>query len=106
MHESILTIAIKFSMFMYTYIQSKKIKSVLLEANMKDHRNDVIVATFTLISIIASKFGYGLIDYVVGIGISIITAILIYTAQKIITLNIPVISEYIADILEIVNSRR
>lgn len=77
---AILTIVIKFSMFMYTYIQSKKIKSVLLEANMKDHRNDVIVATFTLISIIASKFGYGMIDDVVGIGISIWIA---YTGIKI-----------------------
>ncbi len=42
----------------------------------------------------------------IGIGVSIVTAILIYAAQKIITLNIPVISKYIADILEIVETRR
>lgn len=77
---AILTIVIKLGMFTYTYIQSKKIKSILLEANMKDHRNDVIVAIFTLISIIASKFDYGVIDDVVGIGISIWIA---YTGIKI-----------------------
>lgn len=77
---AILTIAIKLGMFTYTYIQLKKFKSILLEANMKDHRNDVIVAIFTLISIIASKFGYDMIDDVVGIGISIWIA---YTGIKI-----------------------
>ena len=53
------------------------------------------------------NFTSGLVKGIgIGIGVSIITAILIYVAQKLITLNIPVISEYIADILEIVNSRK
>ena len=38
----------------------------------------------------------------IGIGVTIITAILIILLQKIVTLNIPVIGEYIADIVEIV----
>lgn len=38
----------------------------------------------------------------IGIGFSIITAIIIYLMQKIIKLNIPVISRYISDIVEIV----
>lgn len=38
----------------------------------------------------------------IGIGFSIITAIIIYLMQKIIKLNIPVISQYISDIVEIV----
>lgn len=38
----------------------------------------------------------------IGIGFSIITAIIIIILQRIITLNIPVISQYIADIIEIV----
>ena len=37
-----------------------------------------------------------------GIGFSIVTGIIIYFVQKIIVLNIPIISEYIADIVEIV----
>lgn len=38
----------------------------------------------------------------IGIGVTLITAVLIYLMQKIVTLNIPVIGEYIADIIEIV----
>lgn len=38
----------------------------------------------------------------IGIGITIITAILIYILQKIILLNIPIIGDYITDIVQIV----
>lgn len=53
------------------------------------------------------NFTSGLIKGIgVGIGFSIITAIIIYAVQKIIKLNIPVISEYIADIVEIVQKNK
>lgn len=42
----------------------------------------------------------------IGIGVTIITAILIMLLQKIVTLNIPIIGEYIADIVEIVKKSR
>lgn len=42
----------------------------------------------------------------IGIGVTIITAILVIILQKIVTLNIPVIGEYIADIVEIVQKSR
>ena len=42
----------------------------------------------------------------IGIGVTVITAILIYLMQKIVTLNIPIIGEYIADIVEIVEKSR
>ncbi len=38
----------------------------------------------------------------IGIGVTIITAILVVLLQKIVALNIPVIGEFIADIVEIV----
>ncbi len=38
----------------------------------------------------------------IGIGVTIITAILIILLQRIVTLNIPIIGEYIAQIVEIV----
>ncbi len=38
----------------------------------------------------------------IGIGVTIITAILVILLQKIVALNIPVIGEFIADIVEIV----
>ena len=42
----------------------------------------------------------------IGIGVTIITAILIIILRKIVALNIPVIGEYIADIVEIVQRSR
>jgi hypothetical protein len=41
-----------------------------------------------------------------GIGFSIITAIIIMFLQRLITLNIPIISQYISDIIEIVQSTK
>ena len=40
----------------------------------------------------------------IGIGVTIITALLVMLLQKIVTLNIPVIGEYISDIVEIVEN--
>lgn len=42
----------------------------------------------------------------VGIGFTVLTAILLILLQKIVTLNIPVIGDYIADIVEIVESKK
>ena len=42
----------------------------------------------------------------IGIGVTIITAIIIILLQKIVTLNIPVIGEYISDIIDIVERSR
>ncbi|MBO5479387.1 MAG: cation transporter [Clostridia bacterium] len=67
----IATIVVKLFLFWYTYRLSKKYNNILLEANMKDHRNDCIVTTFTLISVILSLFNIYWFDGIVGIGISI-----------------------------------
>ncbi len=42
----------------------------------------------------------------IGIGVTVITAILVVILQKIVTLNIPVIGEYVADIVDIVQKSR
>ncbi len=42
----------------------------------------------------------------IGIGVTLITAILLILLQKIVALNIPVIGEFIADIVDIVQSNR
>lgn len=67
----IITIIIKLVLFIYTNKLSKKHNNILLEANKKDHRNDCIVTTFTLISILLSLVGIYWFDGIVGIGISI-----------------------------------
>ena len=41
----------------------------------------------------------------IGIGVTIITTLLVFVLQKIVTLNIPVIGEYISDIVEIVEKQ-
>ena len=41
-----------------------------------------------------------------GIGVSLISAILLIILQKIVTLNIPIIGRYISDIVEIVQKSR
>lgn len=71
----IITIIVKFSLFIYTYKLSRKFENILLESNMKDHRNDCIVTTFTLISILATLSNIYWLDGLVGIGISIWIAI-------------------------------
>lgn len=67
----IITIITKLFLYIYTSKLSKKYNNILLEANKKDHRNDCIVTTFTLISILLSLIGIYWFDGVVGIGISI-----------------------------------
>lgn len=42
----------------------------------------------------------------IGIGVTVITAVLVMLLQKVVTLNIPIIGEYIADIVEIVERSR
>ena len=41
-----------------------------------------------------------------GIGVTLVTAVIIVILQKIIKLNIPIISEYITDIVEIVEKTK
>lgn len=67
----IVTIIVKLFLFIFTYKLSKKYNNILLEANMKDHRNDCIVTTFTLISILLSLVNIYWFDGIVGIGISV-----------------------------------
>ena len=42
----------------------------------------------------------------IGIGVTVITAILIILLQRIVALNIPIIGEYIKDIVDIVQKSR
>lgn len=67
----ILTIIIKISLFIYTNKLNKKYNNILLKANSKDHFNDCIVTTFTLISILLASKGIYWVDGVVGLGIAI-----------------------------------
>lgn len=71
----IITITVKLLLFVYTKFLSNRTDSILITALKQDHRNDCIVTTFTLISIVLSMFGIYWFDGVVGIGISILICI-------------------------------
>ena len=63
----ITTIIVKLSLYLYTSRLAKKYNNILLEANKKDHFNDCIVTTLTLISWINVYW----FDSIVGIIISV-----------------------------------
>lgn len=67
----IATIIVKIILFIYTNKISKKFNNILLRANAKDHFNDCIVTSFTLISIFLSSKGIYWVDGIVGLGIAI-----------------------------------
>lgn len=65
-----ITIIIKFILYLYTSKLSKKYNNILLEANKKDHRNDCIATSFTLIAILFTLINIYWFDSIIGIGIS------------------------------------
>lgn len=67
----IITILVKLILYLYTNRLSKKYENILLEANKKDHRNDCILTTFTLISILLTLVNIYWFDGIVGIAISV-----------------------------------
>ncbi len=67
----IVTILTKLILFLYTKHAQSQSSNILLEANMKDHKNDCIVTTFTLFSILLTLADIYWFDGIVGIGISI-----------------------------------
>lgn len=66
----VITIIIKLILFFYTSTMYKKYGNILLQASLDDHRNDCIITTFTLISVLLSLKGINWFDSIVGIGIS------------------------------------
>ena len=67
----LITIFIKLSLYIYTRRLYKLHNNILLEANYKDHKNDCIVTTITLISVLLTLKNIYWFDGIVGIGISI-----------------------------------
>ncbi len=68
----IITIIVKFALYLISRRSYKKHHNILLKASMEDHRNDMIITTFTLISIIFSQnVQYRWLDGVLGIAISL-----------------------------------
>jgi len=65
------TIVFKLALFFYTQRVGRKHDSLLVIANAEDHRNDVFVASGTLIGVVSSVYGVILVDAVIGMIISV-----------------------------------
>ena len=102
-----ITIGVKLFLYLYTSVSAKKYNNILLKANMNDHRNDCIVTTFTLISVLLTLKDIYWFDSLTGIGISIWIA---YTGMKFFIESFNVLMDISVDdktkdlILDIVNS--
>ena len=67
----ITTIITKFFLYLYCKKEYKNHKNILIKASMKDHRDDMILTTGTLISIVLGKYGLYFFDGFFGAIISI-----------------------------------
>ena len=105
----IITIFIKVALYIFTDMMSKKYSNILLEANKKDHRNDCIVTTFTLISILATLKQIYWVDGVVGIGISIwiaVTGVKIFIESYNILMDVSINEKDKDKILDLIHLRK
>lgn len=77
----LITIIVKFSLYLYTHALYQKHRNLLLFANSKDHRNDCILTALNLLACLFNYFGIFFVDGIVGIVISIwifVTAVKIF----------------------------
>lgn len=76
----LITIFVKTILYVLVKFIAKKKKSVLIEANAADHRNDVMVSIGVLVGIVFGYSGYYFVDGIIG---TIISIIIIVTGIKI-----------------------
>ncbi len=103
----IATIVTKLFLFLYTKHAYQKHPNILLEATMKDHKNDCIITSFTLLSILFTLANIYWLDGIVGIGISLwicYTGITIFIESYNVLMDISVDDKTKDLILDIVHS--
>lgn len=76
----IVTILTKLFMYLYAKHYYNKNKSLLIKANMNDHKNDMLLTTGTFVAIILSKYKLYFFDGIIG---SIISLSILITGIKI-----------------------
>ena len=104
-----ITIIVKFCLFVYTNKVSKKYNNLLLKANSKDHRNDCIITLFNLLSTLFAINNIYFFDGIVGIGIALwilITSIHIFKESYDILMDKSVGTETKNKVFEIINEHK
>lgn len=103
----IITIIIKTILYFYTKHLYQISPNLLLKSNQKDHRNDCIATTFTLVSALLSLINIYWFDNLVGIGISIwicFTGVQIFSESYNVLMDKSMSDDNKKIILDIVNS--
>jgi len=103
----LITIIIKFLLYIYTRRIGKQYNSLLVKANSKDHRNDTIITLCNLFSVLMAMNGVYIFDGIVGIGISlwiILTGGIIFRDSYDILMDKTISTETKDRVLEIINS--
>lgn len=90
----IITILIKLSLYIYTKIIFKQNKSILIKSLYKDHRNDCLITTGTMISIVFSFFNIYWVDSIVAM---LISCWIIYTGFNIVVESYDVLMDQSID---------
>ena len=102
----IVTILVKFSLYLYTNRIGKKYNNLLVEANSKDHRNELFITLGTLLSTLFAYYEIYIIDSIVGIIISlwiVYTGIRIYKESYDVLMDKTISPEIKNKVLEIID---
>lgn len=103
----VLTIVTKFSLYLYTKKLYKKYNNILLQSNYEDHRNDCLITSLTLISIISGRFfNIFWIDSIVGFAISawiFVSGLKIFIESYNVLMDLSIDPKTKSDIIALVN---
>ncbi len=105
----LITILVKLCLYLYTSRIAKLYNNVLLKANSKDHFNDTIVTTFTLIATICSIWKIYFVDAIIGMGISLwiaYTALLIFKESYDVLMDKAIDESTKSKVYEIINKHK
>lgn len=103
----LITILVKFCLFIYTDKLSKKYNNLLVKANSKDHRNDCVITLCNLIAALLSLLNIYFFDGVVGTVITlwmVITAIKIFIESYDVLMDKSIANETKEKVFEIINA--
>lgn len=67
----VITIITKLGLYLYNKHLAKEMDNILLVASSKDHRNDCIITSFNLVSVLLSLYNIYFLDIIVGLGIGL-----------------------------------
>ena len=105
----LITILVKFCLFIYTNNISKKYNNLLMKANSRDHINDCVITLCNLIASIFAIFNIYIVDGIVGTMIAIwmlITAFKIFKESYDVLMDKSISSETKEKVYNIINSHK